>query len=34
MPNTLIISELGVSEKMHIFGLLSGEKWSIRYNYS
>lgn len=34
MPNSLIISELGVSEKMHIFGPLRGEKWSNRYNYS
>ena len=34
MPNSLIINELGVSEKMHIFVPLSGKKWSIWYNYS
>ena len=34
MPNSLIISELGVLGKMHIFGPLSGENGSLRYNYS
>lgn len=34
MPNSLIISEICVLKKLHIFGPLSGEKWSNRYNYS